>query len=143
MMAIYRRGSAHTWCGAEVKALTQLVPARLELTLPPNFFMVMIQQAGNLLSLITVEPIVSRGLLDRVSSSCTGANHISALTSVSHRIIFVLRFTIVLRVIRASSRNVSKLYTEHCVVHKESLLSLCSYCNGERCQTIADHTPTY
>ena len=50
MMAIYRRGSWACTCmrsSAEVQALTWLALARLELTPPPNFFMVAIQQPGN------------------------------------------------------------------------------------------------
>ena len=41
--------------------------------------------------------------------------------------------TYALRMIRASSQNVGKLYTEHQVVHKESSLFLYSYCNWEGC----------
>ena len=50
LMAIYRRGSwacARMRSGAEVQALTRLALARLELTPPPNFFTVAIQQPGN------------------------------------------------------------------------------------------------
>ena len=43
-MAIYGSESAHTRCGAEVNAP---MLARLKLTLPPNFFTVVIQQPGN------------------------------------------------------------------------------------------------
>ena len=79
MMAIYRHGSALTRCGAEIKALTRLVPAQFELTPPPNFFMVVIQQAGNSypssrLSLLLV------GVFWIGSAQ---ANHISALTSTA------------------------------------------------------------
>ena len=37
----------HVWSGAEVQALTRLALVRLELTPPPNFFTVAIQQPGN------------------------------------------------------------------------------------------------
>ena len=52
MMAIYRRGSsapelARVRSDAEVQALMRLALARLELTPPPNFFTVAIQQPGN------------------------------------------------------------------------------------------------
>ena len=55
----------HVRSGAEVQALARLVLARLELTSPPNFFTVAIQQPGNSypsswLSLA----VISRGLLD-------------------------------------------------------------------------------
>ena len=75
----------------------------------------------------------------RVNSSWASANRVSALTSapIPDRmrmqaqephlwiaIIFAPCFTFALRITRAPSRNVGKLYTEHQVVHKESSLFL-------------------
>ena len=69
----------------------------------------------------------------RGGANQTSADHVGVSASTSARkqntSIFTPYFTFALKMTRASSWNVSKLYTEHQILHKESMLFLYTYCN--------------